>query len=112
MGRHGAAHRELYQLLADGKQVEANKIKTFYEEYFAVLDMTAEFYLETVDRVFQRTLLAKGELTYRGRKANPGAIRKPALLTVEGAKDDDCAVGQNADAHARCTGPRPHSKPT
>lgn len=110
MDRHGSAHRELYQLLADGKQVEANKIKTFYEEYFAVLDMTAEFYLETVDKVFQRTLLAKGELTYRGRKVNPGAIRKTALLTVEGEKDDVCAVGQTAAAHALCTGLRPHMK--
>jgi len=110
MDRHGSAHRELYQLLADGKQVEANKIKTFYEEYFAVLDMTAEFYLETVDKVFQRTLLAKGELTYRGRKVNPGAIHKTALLTVEGEKDDVCAVGQTAAAHVLCTGLRPHMK--
>ncbi|AEG48188.1 polyhydroxyalkanoate depolymerase, intracellular [Sphingobium chlorophenolicum L-1] len=110
MDRHGAAHRELYQLLADGKQVEADRIKTFYEEYFAVLDMTAEFYLETVDKVFQRTLLAKGELTYRGRSVNPGAIRNTALLTVEGEKDDVCAVGQTAAAHALCTGLRPHLK--
>ncbi len=110
MDRHGAAHRELYQLLADGKQVEADRIKTFYEEYFAVLDMTAEFYLETVDKVFQRTLLAKGELTYRGRRVNPGAIHKTALLTVEGEKDDVCAVGQTAAAHALCTGLRPHLK--
>lgn len=110
MERHGAQHRELYQLLADGKDVEADRIKTFYAEYFAVLDMTKEFYLETVDRVFQRTLLAKGELTYRGRKVNPGAIRKTALLTVEGEKDDVCAVGQTAAAHALCTGLRPHMK--
>ncbi|MFB0873707.1 MULTISPECIES: polyhydroxyalkanoate depolymerase [unclassified Sphingobium] len=108
--RHGAQHRELYQLLADGKTVEADKIKQFYEEYFAVLDMTKEFYLETVDMVFQRTLLAKGELTVRGRKVNPGAIRKTALLTVEGEKDDVCAVGQTSAAHALCTGLRPHLK--
>ena len=110
LDRHGAQHRELYQLLADGKDVEADKIKSFYREYFAVLDMTAEFYLETVDRVFQRTLLAKGELTHRGRPVNPGAIRKTALLTVEGEKDDVCAVGQTAAAHALCTGLRPHLK--
>ncbi len=108
--RHGAAHRELYQMLADGKQVEADKIKTFYEEYFAVLDMTEEFYIETVDKVFQQTLLAKGELTYRGRKVNLGAIHNTALLTVEGEKDDVCAVGQTAAAHALCTGLRPHLK--
>ncbi len=110
MERHGAQHRELYQLLADGKEVEANKIKAFYEEYFAVLDMTAEFYLETVDRVFQQAQLAKGELTYRGRLVNPGAIRNTALLTVEGEKDDVCAVGQTAAAHGLCTGLRPHLK--
>ncbi|HKT75508.1 MAG TPA: polyhydroxyalkanoate depolymerase [Sphingobium sp.] len=108
--RHGAQHRELYQLLADGKDAEAARIKSFYNEYFAVLDMTAEFYLETVDRVFQRALLAKGELTHRGRPVNPGAIRKTALLTVEGEKDDICAVGQTAAAHALCNGLRPHLK--
>lgn len=108
--RHGAQHRELYQLLADGKEVEANRIKDFYQEYFAVLDMTEEFYLETVDKVFQQAQLAKGELTYRGRPVNPGAIRNTALLTVEGEKDDVCAVGQTAAAHALCTGLRPHLK--
>jgi polyhydroxyalkanoate depolymerase len=108
--RHGAQHRELYQLLADGKDAEAARIKSFYQEYFAVLDMAAEFYLETVDRVFQRTLLAKGELKHRDRLVNPGAIRKTALLTVEGEKDDICAVGQTAAAHALCTGLRPHLK--
>ncbi|MDI1296710.1 MAG: polyhydroxyalkanoate depolymerase [bacterium] len=110
MERHSAQHRELYQLLADGKDVEADKIKTFYEEYFAVLDMTKEFYLETVDLVFQRTMLAKGELMHRGRVVDPGAIRKTALLTVEGENDDVCAVGQTAAAHTLCTGLRPHLK--
>jgi polyhydroxyalkanoate depolymerase len=110
MERHGAKHRELYQLLADGKDVEADRIKDFYGEYFAVLDMTREFYLETVDRVFQRTLLARGELMHRGRLVNPGAIRKTALLTVEGEKDDVCAVGQTSAAHTLCSGLRPHLK--
>lgn len=110
MARHGSQHRELYQLLADGKTVEADKIKTFYEEYFAVLDMTKEFYLETVDLVFQRMSLAKGELMHRGRAVNPGAIHKTALLTVEGERDDVCAVGQTSAAHGLCTGLRPHLK--
>jgi poly(3-hydroxybutyrate) depolymerase len=110
MERHGATHRELYQLLADGNEADAQRIKDFYAEYFAVLDMTAEFYLETVDMVFQRTLLAKGELTHRGRIVNPGAIRKTALLTVEGERDDVCAVGQTAAAHTLCSGLRPHLK--
>lgn len=110
MGRHGAQHRELYQLLADGKTEQADKIKEFYAEYFAVLDLTKEFYLETIDMVFQRTLLAKGELTVRGRRVNPGAIRKTALLTVEGERDDICAVGQTSAAHTLCTGLRSHMK--
>jgi len=63
-----------------------------------------------VDRVFQRTLLARGELTYRGRKVDPGKIRQTALLTVEGERDDVCAVGQTSAAHTLCTGLRPHLK--
>lgn len=110
MERHGAQHRELYQLLADGKTVEAHKIKNFYEEYFAVLDMTREFYIETVDLVFQKASLAKGELMHRGRLVKPGAIRHTALLTVEGERDDVCAVGQTSAAHGLCTGLRPHLK--
>ncbi len=110
MGRHGAQHRELYQLLADGKTEQADRIKEFYAEYFAVLDLTKEFYLETIDMVFQRTLLAKGELTVGGRRVNPGAIRKTALLTVEGERDDICAVGQTSAAHTLCTGLRSHMK--
>tara|TARA_R110000787_G_scaffold41162_3_gene101849 strand:- start:2925 stop:4148 length:1224 start_codon:yes stop_codon:yes gene_type:complete len=110
MERHGAQHRELYQLLADGKTVEADKIKNFYEEYFAVLDMTREFYIETVDLVFQKASLAKGELMHRGRLVKPGTIRHTALLTVEGERDDVCAVGQTSAAHGLCTGLRPHLK--
>jgi poly(3-hydroxybutyrate) depolymerase len=110
MGRHSAQHRELYQLLADGRTAEADKIKNFYGEYFAVLDMTKEFYLETVDMVFQRALLAKGELMVRGRRVDPGAIHRTALLTVEGERDDICAVGQTSAAHALCSGLRPHLK--
>ncbi|MGC4250431.1 MAG: polyhydroxyalkanoate depolymerase [Sphingobium sp.] len=110
LGRHGAQHRELYQLLADGKDDEAQHIKDFYEEYFAVLDMTKEFYIETIDRVFQRTLLAKGELMHRDRLVDPGAIRKTALLTVEGERDDVCGIGQTSAAHGLCTGLRPHLK--
>ena len=110
LGRHGAQHRELYQLLADGKTEQADKIKEFYAEYFAVLDLTKEFYIETIDMVFQRTLLAKGELTVRGRRVDPGAIRKTALLTVEGERDDICAVGQTSAAHTLCTGLRSHMK--
>jgi poly(3-hydroxybutyrate) depolymerase len=110
MGRHIEQFRKLYQALADADEAEAAKITEFYEEYFAVLDMTEEFYLETIDKVFQRALLAKGELEHRGRRIDCGAIQRTALLTVEGERDDICAVGQTAAAHLLCTGLRPHLK--
>ena len=75
-----------------------------------VLDPTAEFYLETIDKVFQQALLAKNELQYRGRLVKPSAIHRTALLTVEGERDDICAVGQTAAAHDLCSGLRPHLK--
>lgn len=107
--RHWEQHRKLYGLIVAGAEREAAKIKDFYTEYFAVLDLTAEFYLETIDRVFQRMLLARGELLYRNtRKVNPAAIQRTALLTVEGERDDICAVGQTAAAHTLCTSLRPH----
>jgi polyhydroxyalkanoate depolymerase len=109
-GRHFEQHRILYQHLADGEEAEARAIRTFYDEYFAVLDLTAEFYLETIDRVFQRALLAKGELEYRGERIDCGLIRRTALLTIEGERDDICAVGQTSAAHDLCTGLRPHMK--
>lgn len=110
MERHVKAHRDLYQHLAAGRIEEAEAIMTFYDEYFAVLDLPAEFYIETVKAVFQQASLAKGELTHRGRKVNPNAIRRTALLTVEGERDDICSVGQTAAAHTLCNGLRPHLK--
>ncbi len=110
MGRHVSQFRKLYQALADGDEAAAAKIESFYDEYFAVLDLTEEFYLETIDKVFQRALLAKGELTFRGEPVDCAAIRKTALLTVEGERDDICAVGQTAAAHLLCTSLRPHLK--
>jgi polyhydroxyalkanoate depolymerase len=110
INRHYNAHQELYEHLARGENEKAQAIKTFYDEYFAVLDLSAEFYLETVDRVFQQALLPKGELTFRGEPVDLGAIRKTALLTVEGERDDICALGQTAAAHDLCTGLKPHLK--
>jgi polyhydroxyalkanoate depolymerase len=110
MGRHMSQHVALYQHLADGKVEAAKTIRDFYDEYFAVLDLTAEFYLETIDKVFQRAELATGDLTYRGRPVRPDLIRKTALLTVEGERDDICAVGQTAAAHDLCSSLRPHLK--
>jgi polyhydroxyalkanoate depolymerase len=108
--RHQDQHKKMYEHLAKGEVAEAKKIKDFYDEYFAVLDLTAEFYIETVDIVFQRALLAKGELTHRGKPVRPESIQKTALLTVEGERDDICAVGQTAAAHALCSSLRPHLK--
>jgi poly(3-hydroxybutyrate) depolymerase len=110
MDRHRSAHRKLYEHLAKGETAEAEKIKSFYDEYFAVLDLTEEFYLETIDRIFQKADLATGAFTYRGRKVDPGAIRNTALLTVEGGRDDICALGQTAAAHELCRSLRPHLK--
>jgi poly(3-hydroxybutyrate) depolymerase len=108
--RHRKAHLELYEALAKGDAPKASATKAFYDEYFAVLDLTAEFYLETVANVFQEALLAQGRLTYRGRPVDPGAIRRTALLTVEGERDDICGIGQTAAAHELCTGLKPYMK--
>jgi len=110
MDRHRAAHRKLYDHLAAGESAEAEKIKTFYDEYFAVLDLTEEFYIETIDRVFHKAELATGEFIWRGRKVDPAAIRNTALLTVEGGRDDICALGQTTAAHDLCRSLRPHLK--
>lgn len=108
--RHVKAHRDLHAHLARGEFDKAEAIKSFYDEYFAVLDLPEQFYIETVEKVFQKALLAKGELTWRGRPVNPSRISHTALLTVEGGRDDICAFGQTAAAHDLCTSLRPHLK--
>ncbi|MGE0766158.1 MAG: polyhydroxyalkanoate depolymerase, partial [Hyphomicrobiaceae bacterium] len=110
LDRHRAAHQKLYSHLAAGETKEAQKIKEFYDEYFAVLDLAEEFYIETIDRVFQRAELADGSFTYRGRKVDPSLIRRTALLTVEGGRDDICGMGQTTAAHDLCRSLRPHLK--
>ena len=102
--RHIGAHIDMFNRIAAGREAEAKTAETFYDEYFAVLDLTAEFYLETVSRVFQEHLLPKGELIWRNRKVNPAAIRKTFLFTVEGERDDICSVGQTVAAHQICSG--------
>jgi poly(3-hydroxybutyrate) depolymerase len=108
--RHRKAHLDLYENLAKGELEKAKTTKTFYDEYFAVLDLNAEFYLETVAWVFQEARLAKGELDYRGERVEPRAIRRTALLTVEGERDDICALGQTAAAHDLCKGIKPYMR--
>jgi poly(3-hydroxybutyrate) depolymerase len=108
--RHMKAHRELYDNLAKGEIEKAQATRKFYDEYFAVLDLAAEFYLETVRRVFQEHALPRGAIAWHGDQVEPRAIRRTMLLTVEGEKDDICAVGQTAAAHDLCTGLRPYLK--
>ena len=108
--RHKKAFQDLYQHLVDGDVDKANVIRVFYEEYLAVNDLPAEFYLETVEKVFQTYDLALGKLSYRGRIVNPAAIRRTALMTVEGERDDICAVGQTVAAQDLCSSIRPFMK--
>jgi polyhydroxyalkanoate depolymerase len=108
--RHVKAHRELYDNLVNGEHDNTQSTKAFYDEYFAVLDLTAEFYLETVRLIFQECALPTGKLQWRGLRIEPRAIRRTMLLTVEGERDDICAVGQTAAAHELCSGLRPYLK--
>ena len=98
LGNHLVSHWEMFKHLVQGDGESAEATKDFYDEYRAVCDMTAEFYLQTVDVVFQRHLLPKGELTHRGRKVDPQAIRHVALLAIEGERDDISGVGQTRAA--------------
>ena len=108
--RHKQSFRNIYEHLEHGRTEEAQVIQDFYEEYLAVNDLPAEFYLETVAKVFQTYDLPRGELTWNGRKVNPAAIRRTALMTVEGERDDICAVGQTVAAQDLCSNVRPHLK--
>jgi polyhydroxyalkanoate depolymerase len=110
IARHVNAHRELHDDLVNGRHEKAAAIKSFYDEYFAVLDLTAEFYLETVRLVFQEYALALGRLKWRGTPVEPRAIRRTMLLTVEGERDDICAIGQTLAAHDLCGSLRPYLK--
>jgi polyhydroxyalkanoate depolymerase len=110
IGRHLKAHRDLYNNLVSGDLEKAKATQDFYDEYFAVLDLTAEFYLETVRLVFQEHAFARGVIEFRGRKVDARAIRRVTLLTVEGERDDICAVGQTAAAHELCGSLRPYLK--
>ncbi len=108
--RHVNAFAEIYKARLRGDRAKAEATRRFYDEYFATMDLPAEFYLETVKTVFQDYSLAKGELSVRGRKIEPRAIRRMALLTVEGERDDICAVGQTLAAQDLCAGVRPYLK--
>ena len=108
--RHIKQHMDLHNHLVKGETDKAATIKTFYDEYFAVMDLPAEFYIETVRDVFQNHLLPQGKLTFRGRPVNPAAVRRMGLMTVEGERDDICSIGQTLAAQELCTGVRAYRR--
>jgi poly(3-hydroxybutyrate) depolymerase len=100
--RHLEAHRNLFLNLVKGDGDSAQKHREFYDEYLAVMDLCAEFYLQTVETVFVRHALPKGQMTHRGVRIDPGKIHRVALMTVEGENDDISGVGQTEAAHKLC----------
>jgi poly(3-hydroxybutyrate) depolymerase len=100
--RHLTAHYDMYKHLIAGDGDSAEKHRDFYDEYMAVMDLTAEFYLQTVDTVFVKHALPKGEMLHRGNPVDLKAIRSVALMTVEGENDDISGVGQTKAAHDLC----------
>jgi poly(3-hydroxybutyrate) depolymerase len=98
LGNHLMSHWEMFKHLVDGDDESADATKAFYDEYRSVCDMTAEFYLQTIDEVFQRHLLPKGEFMHRGRRVDPAAITKVGLLAIEGERDDISGIGQTKAA--------------
>ena len=98
LGNHMFSHWEMFKHLVVGDDDSADATKEFYDEYRSVCDMTAEFYLQTVDVVFQRHLLPKGEMMHRGKRVDPAAITDIALLAIEGERDDISGVGQTRAA--------------
>jgi len=100
--RHVDAHWQYFEHLVEGDRDSADKHRAFYDEYLSVMDLTEEFYIQTVDEVFQRFLLAEGTKTFEGRLVRPEAMRDVALMTVEGEHDDISGIGQTQAAHDIC----------
>lgn len=94
LDRHMHAHKDLFLHMVHGDGDSAEKHREFYDEYLAVMDLTAEFYLQTIDTVFVRHALPKGEMMHRGVRVDLGAIRRVAIMTIEGEKDDITGLGQ------------------
>ena len=110
LDRHMDAHRELFWHLVEGDGDAAEKQTEFYDEYLSVMDLTAEFYLQTVEKVFVNHELPRGLFHHRGEKVEPAAITKTALMTIEGERDDISGVGQTEAAHDLCSGLAPGQK--
>ncbi len=107
LDKHLSAHFKQFRSLAAQDTLAADTHRAFYDEYLAVMDLPAEFYLETVERIFQTHDLPRGELKYRGRLVRPSAITRTFLFTVEGERDDICGLGQTSAALDLCTELRP-----
>jgi poly(3-hydroxybutyrate) depolymerase len=108
--RHVSAHIDMFKHLIQGDEEPMEKQREFYDEYLAVMDLTAEFYLQTIDTVFVDHLLPRGKMTHRGIKVDLTAIKRTALLTVEGEKDDISGIGQTLAAHDLCSNLAPEKK--
>jgi poly(3-hydroxybutyrate) depolymerase len=103
LDRHMDAHKELFRNLVKGDGDLVDKHRDFYDEYLAVMDLSAEYYLQTVDTVFVKHALPKGEMTHRGKPVDPSRVRRVALMTVEGENDDISGLGQTEATHALCS---------
>ncbi|MDB5534793.1 MAG: poly(3-hydroxybutyrate) depolymerase [Hyphomicrobiales bacterium] len=108
--RHAKSFADLFKHRIEGEFEKADAIRDFYKEYFAIMDLSGEFYLQTIKSIFQDYDLPLGKLMYRGRVIEPRAIKKTFLLTVEGERDDICAIGQTMAAQDLCSGLRPYMK--
>jgi poly(3-hydroxybutyrate) depolymerase len=102
LDRHMDAHKKLFQNLVKGDGDLVDKHRDFYDEYLAVMDLTAEYYLQTVDTVFIKHALPKGEMVHRGKPVDPSKVVNVALMTVEGENDDISGLGQTEATHMLC----------
>jgi poly(3-hydroxybutyrate) depolymerase len=104
LDRHVTAHVDLFKHLVRGDGESAEATRTFYDEYMSVMDLPADFYLQTIERVFQQHALPKGNFFSRGRKVEPSAITRTAVMAVEGENDDICSAGQTSAVLDLCSG--------
>jgi hypothetical protein len=110
LARHKESFKKLYEYRIAGEDEKAQVIHEFYDEYFAIMDLSADFYIETIQKIFQDCDLPNGRLTFEGRLVNPQKIRKTFLLTVEGERDDICGIGQTLAAQDLCSALPPFMK--
>ncbi len=110
MGRHVHSFFEMYANLIRRDHEKAGETREFYQEYFAMMDLSADFYLQTVQRVFQEHHLPRGIMQYKGRTIDPAKIKRTALFTIEGERDDICSIGQTLAAQDLCAGVRAYKR--